>query len=463
MPPVIKTKRELATEAVTFASSYNIVFYDGNLYMPVDFETGDTSSPVPERTTWNPLTRTDLQRWAHAQFNTLFETDAMLSSFYYMVVQVSTQHLSKSKSLLVKTAQGLQELKEDGELHEPSGEFIPNTLNYPLNTNQSDKDYVFQTLTNWLNSEEEATAALRHFATALAPGWSAIRYVLLLGGGRNGKSLLLSMMQELFGKNNSSSITRQDIADKSPIVTELNGKLLNLVFDGPATYLKDSGHEKTLIAGETIQIRRLYSSDSTPVQTNALFVEGLNREPKTSDKSTALQSRIIRFYFPNSYDDDTAFWNSMTSPRYVGALLALLIDNYVKPHEASVMLAPSQMALALQMSFMYENSLGLQFLKHFDEQDPFGAGTLLGMDFAEITAKYQSWRIQENDLRSWPEPDVLSMFQPLLDLERKSRRINGKPRKVKVVVGFRKIAAQFLEQLREEEVHDPSNDSVVED
>ena len=450
----LKSKKELSQEAVTLATSFSLVRYNQVTYIPVDFETGDWRvTPDPERTSWIPLNKQELQIVAKEQFDTLFYNEAERMAFDFMVAQFAYQYNGRVNSLLVKTASGLKELRPDGKLHEPTGAFIPNTLKPILNEDPDDKAFVMSVLTDWVDAEEEAVAMLRHFATALAPGWSAVKYVLLMGDGRNGKSLMMEMLVRIFGRENCSHVSRQDISDKSPVVTELNGKLLNLVFDGQADYLKDSGLEKSLVAGEVGGIRRLYQSELTPVQTNALFVEGLNTEPKSKDKTSALQARLVRFWFPKVFDEDSAFKKKLLSEKYVGALLALLIDNYVQEDERAVMLAPTALSKELQLEHMFDNSLAMQFIKHVDETDPLGADSLIGMDFSELIDLFRSWRVKENDLSSWPEPTVFGYFRPVLSTERRSKRVNGQPRKARVISAFKKDTVAFLATMREEDAH----------
>jgi phage/plasmid-associated DNA primase len=458
--PDIKNKRELSQEAAVLAASFECVRYRGQTYLPTDYVTGDHSViPPVDRKIWLPLTREDLQIKSQHQFDTLFQTDAELSNFEFMVAQCALPHPDPCSSIFIHTAEGLRELKDDGALYEPSGNFIANALKIPLNTDEQDKQELKNIFIGWLSSEEEASALLRHMATALAPGWSAVKYMLLLGDGRNGKSVLMSMMEALFGRANVSSVTRQDIADRSPVVTELNGKLLNIVYDGVASYLKDSGNEKSLIAGEPIGVRKLYSSELTRVQTNALFIEGLNKEPKSSDKSSALQARIIRFWFPNTYADDLEFRDRMLSEQMLGALLALLIDSFVKKQDKAVMLAPTSAAIELQMEYQLVNSAALQYLAWVEHTDPLGSDSIVGADADRLIASFQSWRVKEGDINHWSSPDVMELFRPMLNIERRSRRVGGKVTKVKVVTGFKRNAEQFIDHLRGEK-HD---DAMVED
>lgn len=447
----LKTKKELSVEAHTLAAGSELVRYRSTTYMPVDFEKGDLDVvPDMDRTIWLPLTRSNIQTLAADQFNTLFQSDGELSSFDFMVAQSSKQYTEVPDRLLVRTEEGLRVLGPDGQLADVTGGFVPNTLRPLLNTEEADKERVFSTIVEWLDSDEEAESLLKHLATALSPGWSAVKYVLLLGEGRNGKGLLLKMIESIFGSENVSHVPRQEISAGTPMTIELNGKLLNIVYDGPAEFLKDSGREKSLIAGEPVAIKDLYKSAPVSVLTNALFLEGLNREPKSSDKSSALQKRLVRFQFPNIYPLDRAFEKWMLHETNTGALLSLLIDRFVHEDGIAAALAPTTKALELQLEHMYVNSVAMQFIKYLQDTEPTGAVSVLGEQMDQLVQGFQAWRIKENDLTTWAEPDVQALFLPLVTSERKSVRIDGQPRKVRVVTSFKSEAQSFIETLKED-------------
>lgn len=444
----LKTKKELAAHAFTMSQGYSLVRFRNVTYMPADFETEDTSvPPAPDRTIWLPLSRSDIRRMGAEHYDILFATDSELSSFEFMVSQYANQAQGNADSLLIRTEDGLHQLTNQGKLEPPSGLFVPNTVMPVLNTDETKKQAVFDVISEWLDSDEEAESLLSHLATILSPGWSAVRYVLLLGEGRNGKSVLLKMVQALFGSHNVSNVTRQHIAEQSAVVTELNGKLVNIIYDGRAEYLKDSGTEKSLIAGEAAPIRKLYESVATMVQTNALFIEGLNREPKSSDKSGALQKRLVRFQFPNVYALNHKFEKSMLSKESLGAFLSLLIDRYVLEDEVAVRLQPTKKALELQIEHMHANSLAMQFLKHLEDNDPLGAEVLLHQTMDVAVQLFQAWRVKENDITTWAAPDVANQLAPLMETARKSIREDGKIRKVRTIVAFKRDALDFLESL----------------
>ena len=456
----LKTKQKLASEAFKLASGLSLVRYRSVTYIPADYETGETSvTPDVDRTIWIPLNRDRIRQLAASQFDTLFASDGELASFNFMVMQNADQVELPVQDLLVRTPGGLKQLTSMGKLEDPSGKFIPNTLVPMLNTEEKDKDRVFGVIEEWLNSTEDAESLLTHLATCLSPGYSAVKYVLFLGEGRNGKGVLLKMLHGLFGQDNVSSVTRQQIAEQSPVVCELNGQLLNLIYDGQAEYLKDSGTEKTLIAGEPAQIRKLYESTPTTVQTNALFVESLNNEPKSKDKSPALQKRLVRFQFSNVYPQDHKFERLMRSEKTLGAFLSLLIDRYVLEDEVAERLAPTAKAIELQLEHMYVNSMGLQFLKYLEEFDALGVDSILGSPLSQMVAKFQSWRLKENDLGTWAEPDVLALFTPLLNSERRSWRDGEKVKKVRVATSLKSEAAAYIDSLKGD--HDDADAALL--
>jgi phage/plasmid-associated DNA primase len=459
----LKTPKERAGFAHRMAESFELVRYQGTTYAPAHYETGDSSYvPAPQETMWVPMRREEIRRLAASQFDMLFASDGELAGFDFMVAQNCAQVDEIATSLLVRTHEGLRQLDDQGRLVEVTGKFVPNTLTPMLNEDPEAKAGVLAVIQEWVGGEEEAESLLSHLATSLAPGYSAVKYVLLLGEGRNGKSVLLKMIHRLFGDHNVSNVTRQQIAESNPVVLDLNGKLLNLVYDGRAEYLKDSGTEKSLIAGEQVPIRRLYESTPTPVQTNALFVEALNKEPKSNDKSTALQKRLVRFLFSNVYALDIRFEREMLSEEKLGAFLALLVDRYVKEDEVAERLAPTSAAVELQLEHMYINSVALQFLKHVEETDPLGLETYMGEELAKMVQAFQSWRILENDLSGWAEPDVAAQLQPLITTDRKTKRIDGKPRKVRVVTGLKIEAQHFIDSLKGDADEDLT-EAVVED
>jgi phage/plasmid-associated DNA primase len=230
---------------------------------------------------------------------------------------------------------------------------------------------------------------------------------------------------------------------------------LNVIFDGEMTYIKDSSMEKSLIAGEPRHIRLLWESGTTRVQTNALFIEALNEEPKARDKTSALQKRLVRYRFPNTYKMDLEFSAKMTSDRYLGAFLSLLIDHYVKPSELATKLKPTASALELQFEQTFLTAPVLQYLAHVMDSDPkFPEKLAQGQVSVEaFVNSYQPWADSQHlDKRS--DAEVKALLKQSFDLKWKTRRVGPekKPTNTHMIVGVKQDTQMAIDQMRGETI-----------
>lgn len=445
----LKNKQQLAEAARTIAESFNLVQRAATTFIPVDAGTfSPKPPPADEMKIWLPLSREDKQALANSESKILFANDGELRSFDFMLRQLSEPHHQRVAAILIRTDGGIRALNSLGELVEHDGSFTPNYIVPMLNEDKDDKAFVYKTISDWVGSPEEADSLLAHLATALAPGYSAVKYVLFLGEGRNGKSVLLSMLAELFGRENVSNVSRQMMAERSPTCVELNDKLLNVIFDGEMSYIKDSSMEKTLIAGEEGIVRMLYESSSTIVQTNALFVEALNVEPKARDKTSALQKRLVRFRFPNVYPVDKEFFKLMTSEKMLGALLSLLIDHYVMESEIAHRLAPTQASMDLQLEQVWLTSPVLQFMEHLHRTDGPALKRLRKGDFTveQFLVSFKPWA-QNQGLSERTDGDIVAMLKSSMDLGWKTKRIDGVPKNQRVIKALRPETELALQQM----------------
>ena len=460
----LNSKNQLASAARVLAHSWELVQHGTTTYIPANWLTEEVGPCNPEDRIWFPLSRIDKRRLANRESNILFATDSELTNFDLMLRQYAHEDESEASHLLVRTTEGLKALDSDGQLVKPFGAFCPNFIKPLLNYDPDDKAAVFAVLQGWLNSEEEAHSLLCHLSTALSPGWSAVKYLLLIGDGRNGKSVLLSMLSDLFGAANVSHVTRQQMAERLPVCTELNDKLLNIIFDGEMSYIKDSSMEKTLIAGEPGFVRLLYENGNTKVQTNALFLEALNHEPKTRDKSSALQKRLSRFWFPNTYPMDTAFEKHMRSEKMLGAFLALLIDHFVKECELASKLKQTSGAVTLQVEQNLLNSPLHQFIAYLVAQDTKYLEQLVrgNTPMDPLVNSFMAWRTQEG-FSEFSSADVKRMFKEAFITDWKSTRVNGKVVKLQRLVEGKPEIKQLLEQLKGDDTDEDAILALVED
>lgn len=447
-----RSRVELAAEASKLAVDYQFVLYHAHLYVPVPRDTRQmTTDPIPpEERIWYRLLPDDLQRLANVTQGVLFQNQSELANYVFMLKQRATQITGDVSSVLIDTEQGLQVLSGDGVISTPTGDFVPNLLGPKLVEDPKHIERVWNVLLEWLGDETTVHSLLHHLATSLTPGWSAKKLVLLLGEGRNGKSTLLKMLVQVLGPENVSDITRQQMDRREPAIVDLNGKLANIVFDASSEFIKDSSTEKTLLVGEPIGVRMLYESSNTQIRTNALFLEGMNREPMTRDKSEAIQRRITRFHFRNQYPEDTAFEREMLSPETLGAFLALLLQHLVKPGEEALKLAPSSTSYDLQIDQLVLNSRAFEYLQFVIEQDPKNAERILQMTPENLRDQMTAWWLNSSfDARITPN-QVMQRMKEIVVLERKSVRQGASVKKINVIKEFTPHAARLVARMTEE-------------
>jgi len=424
------------------------------MYIPVDYETRE-DNPAPDRTVWIELNNKELRKRTRT-LDILFPTPSDFFSFRYMLQQMTTEEDNTVNYVVVKTALGLTRMTDLGLIPHNTGDFAPNFIPHTIiDKESSDYKYVeelFKIISGWLNSEDQAHSLLYHLATALQPGWAAVRYLLLLGGGRNGKGTLLKMLVKLLGKSNISGVQRQAMAAQRPILNTLNNKLANIVFDGPQKYISESGPEKTLTAGEPLVIELKYENEPFEVQTNALFIEALNKEPKARDKSPALQDRIVRFQFPNKYANDLNFLNYMQSEKMLDALLTLLWEHWVDESELSSKLNPSQESVGLQIEHMVDTSPMLSFLEDISRKDTKILSELMSGEYkADILADaLQPW-LHNQGYGERTLSDIWDMMGEYFIIERKTRREAGRPATRRIITEVRPATLNALSLFKQDE------------
>jgi phage/plasmid-associated DNA primase len=466
--PRLRTPLERASIADTLVTTFGLVEYQGSLYMPQHFTTREPFPATPEETIWVPLSQRKVMAMANFA-GILFLNDGEIRSFVGMLRQLATQELDAQGLLVNVDNKEVKLLGEDGKLHDVTGDFVPNYLDVPYQSKNPLADELFKIIVEWLGSEEQARSLLHHLATILQPGFSAVKYVLMLGKGRNGKSTLLKMLKKLIGADNVSGVKRQDMAVTSVIMKSLNNKLANIVFDGPKEFLKDSSTEKTLIAGEELVIELKYENEPVTIQTNALFIEGLQQEPKVSDKSVALQKRLVRFWFPNEYALDLKFEERMLKPDMLAALLHLLLMHWVNRDEVATKLALTVESMDLQMESVWQASSVLRFLEETARRDPQFLTNILAKKMMTdvFLTSYRPW-LDSNGYKNMEDDYLLTQLNDHFTMDRKSFRVEGRTttrRYIKTVspdtlnVMNRLLAGHGLEDLKGDEA-DVLNDAM---
>lgn len=157
----------------------------------------------------------------------------------------------------------------------------------------------------------------------LESGYPFHKAFMLLGGGRNGKTVFMDLLLEFLGIRNVSSVALQELGGRFAKY-DLFGKLANICDDLSDKDLNHTGTFKELTGGSLIRAEKKFHDSFTYVN-KAKLVFAANRLPKSGDDSYAYFSRWIIVVFPNQFVEgenaDPHLRDRLTTPEELSGFL----------------------------------------------------------------------------------------------------------------------------------------------
>jgi putative DNA primase/helicase len=159
------------------------------------------------------------------------------------------------------------------------------------------------------------------------------RAVMLEGGGQNGKSVAIALLEALVGADNCATVSPQRL-DQRFAASQLYGKLANLVGDVDAETFMHTATFKGLVSGDNIQAEEKFKKPFgfRPVAT---IVCSFNELPQTADRSDGFYRRWLVVPFPNKFVDnpsgdrqysrDSGLINRLTQPGELSGFLGMAV------------------------------------------------------------------------------------------------------------------------------------------
>jgi putative DNA primase/helicase len=129
----------------------------------------------------------------------------------------------------------------------------------------------------------------------LIPETKYEKFVVCVGAGGNGKSVLLKLMPELLGHENVYSAPIQRLSSKRALA-ELHGKLLLSSSEINENAVLDDGILKQIVSGDTIEAERKYDHPFTFTPCVRIML-ATNHLPKLHDVTHAFFRRLVMIEF----------------------------------------------------------------------------------------------------------------------------------------------------------------------
>lgn len=142
------------------------------------------------------------------------------------------------------------------------------------------------------NTDQELIDLLQEiFGYCLLNTLEAHASFFLVGGGRNGKSVTLSVLREMIGKEFVESISIETLTTNQFAAHSLVGKVLNICGEEESKFIK-SDKFKAMVSGDPMTINRKYDSLFTWIPT-VKYIFSTNEMPTFTGFNEGLLRRII--------------------------------------------------------------------------------------------------------------------------------------------------------------------------
>lgn len=125
---------------------------------------------------------------------------------------------------------------------------------------------------------------------------------ILTGEKSNGKSTFLSLLQELLGEDNISSLDLSELGQRFK-TAELFGKLANIGDDIGDEFVANPAFFKKLVTGDRVNVEKK-GQDPFEFNNYSKFIFSANNIPRIKDRTGAVQRRLIIIPFNASFSKE---------------------------------------------------------------------------------------------------------------------------------------------------------------
>ena len=228
--------------------------------------------------------------------------------FQQIKMQTNIYNLTNGAEKVIENQRGYINFK-NGLYDVENGKLIPHSKDiislYQVNCSydESKEDIKGTNFERFLNTSicaEDIPIIQEMIGLCIYPLTNKIAYFYILTGhGRNGKGVLLDVIQAIIPKRSISHISLEDI-DSKFTNSALKGKCLNVCSDDPTKYIDKTGALKRFTNGEAVDVEHK-GKDPITIQPYLTIISAMNELPTISDKSQGLYDRLIMVPFNKSF------------------------------------------------------------------------------------------------------------------------------------------------------------------
>lgn len=214
--------------------------------------------------------------------NLLTDPQFMTKLYERVFFNVARDKQPVTNKTLINLMNGTLEICKDGRvtLREHNREdYLTYVLDYVFDP-QAECPRFHDYLDHVLPDAEVQQFVSEFIGYCFTKGIKAEKMLVLLGAGSNGKSVLLEVIERLFGVYNVSNISLSDLTNDPERRTGIEGKMVNISHESDRGVQPDV--LKTLVSGEPIMVRKLYVG-SYRITDYAKLITSFNQLPKAEN------------------------------------------------------------------------------------------------------------------------------------------------------------------------------------
>jgi P4 family phage/plasmid primase-like protien len=243
--------------------------------------------------------------------------------------------------------------------HDPS---ILTTVQLPVKYDATADCPNFKTFLKQVAYDEDIPVLQEFFGYCLWKDYLIHKALMLVGGGRNGKSTLLRVLKAILGNSNIASRSLQDFENRRFSTADLYGKLANIYSDPPDAALNRTGTFKMLTGGDPISAEFKFKNSFNFVN-YAKLIFSCNKIPRAEDDTIAFFARWILITFPNTFEgpnEKKDLINELTTEEELSGIFNWALEGLIRLHTN-------------KWTFSYSKSTEEVRKEYVRKSDPIGA------------------------------------------------------------------------------------------
>jgi putative DNA primase/helicase len=205
-------------------------------------------------------------------------------------------------------------------------------LNYiPVTYNVSATCPKFLKFASEIVHEEDYEAILELFGFVISKDYDLQKAILLVGGGANGKSVLLYVLKTMLGNDNVSAEGLHSICTELFSTAQLFGKLANISGDISNIPIIFTGKIKDLTSGSDTVSAQFKFQQKFYFVNNAKLLFGCNTVPASDDLTNGYIRRWFILKFPYTFEGDTdnkKLKYELTTEEELSGIFNIAIEKY---------------------------------------------------------------------------------------------------------------------------------------